>query len=42
MTYEIRSTPSARRGQCRISYEIDEEVVTVRVIKIAHRGDAYR
>lgn len=33
---------SARRGQYRVIYEIDDEVVTVTVIKIAHRGDAYR
>ena len=33
---------SARRGQYRVIYEIDDGVVTVTVIKIAHRGDAYR
>ncbi len=33
---------SARRGQYRVIYEVDDEVVTVTVIKIAHRGDAYR
>ena len=39
---KLSSLHSARRGQYRVIYEVDDEVVTVTVIKIAHRGDAYR
>ncbi|WP_068327073.1 type II toxin-antitoxin system RelE family toxin [Janibacter terrae] len=33
---------SARRGQFRVIYEIDDEVVRVHVVTISHRRDAYR
>jgi mRNA-degrading endonuclease RelE of RelBE toxin-antitoxin system len=39
---ELSGLHSARRGQYRVIYRIDDEVVTVTVIKVAHRGDAYR
>ena len=39
---KLSSLHSARRGQYRVIYEVDDEVVTVTVIKIAHRGEAYR
>lgn len=32
---------SARRGQYRVIYTIDEHDVIVQVIRISHRGDAY-
>jgi mRNA-degrading endonuclease RelE of RelBE toxin-antitoxin system len=32
---------SARRGQYRVIYRIDEHEVIVDVIKISHRSDAY-
>ena len=33
---------SARRGSYRVVYSIDEGVVTVFIMRIAHRRDAYR
>jgi mRNA-degrading endonuclease RelE of RelBE toxin-antitoxin system len=39
---ELSGLHGARRGQYRVIYRIDDEVVTVTVIKVAHRGDAYR
>lgn len=33
---------SARRGEYRVIYTIDEEERTVHVVRIAHRRDAYR
>jgi len=33
---------SARRGDYRIIYEIDDEVHLVDVVRIAHRSEAYR
>jgi mRNA-degrading endonuclease RelE of RelBE toxin-antitoxin system len=33
---------SARRGDCRVIYEIDDEVRVVDVVRIAHRSEAYR
>ena len=39
---ELSGLHSARRGQYRVIYRIDDEVVTVTVVKVAHRGDAYR
>ncbi len=33
---------SARRGQYRVIYRILEHDVVVEVVKISHRGDAYR
>ncbi|WP_420112053.1 type II toxin-antitoxin system RelE family toxin [Pseudactinotalea sp.] len=33
---------SARRGEFRVIYEIDEGRVVVRVVSLRHRRDAYR
>jgi mRNA-degrading endonuclease RelE of RelBE toxin-antitoxin system len=33
---------SARRGTYRVLYRIDDEKLTVTVLAIMHRGDAYR
>lgn len=33
---------SARRGTYRVIYRIDDEAMTVTVLNIAHRRDAYR
>jgi mRNA interferase RelE/StbE len=33
---------SARRGEYRVIYTIDDDRVVVQVIRIAHRSDAYR
>lgn len=33
---------SARRGEYRIIYRIDDDIVTVEVVRIRHRADAYR
>jgi mRNA interferase RelE/StbE len=39
---ELEGLYSARRGQYRVIYSIDDDVVTVAVVRIAHRADAYR
>lgn len=39
---ELTGMWSARRGGYRILYEIDDDEGTVRVVHIAHRGQAYR
>ena len=39
---ELTGLHSARRGQYRVIYRIDDHVVTVTVVRIAHRSDAYR
>lgn len=31
-----------RVGVFRIVYEIDDEIVTVRIVRVRHRADAYR
>lgn len=33
---------SARRGEYRVIYTIDDDRVVVRVVLVAHRADAYR
>jgi len=33
---------SARRGEFRVVYDIDDTVVTIDIIRIQHRRDAYR
>lgn len=38
---ELEGYHSARRGQYRVIYRIDDHEVVVEVIKISHRGDAY-
>jgi mRNA interferase RelE/StbE len=40
LRFELEGCYSARRGQYRVSYTIDEREVIVDVIKISHRGDA--
>lgn len=39
---ELADLWSARRGQYRVVYMIDDEIVTVSVVRVAHRTDAYR
>jgi len=38
---ELEGYYSARRGQYRVVYRIDDHEVVVDVIKISHRGNAY-
>jgi mRNA interferase RelE/StbE len=38
---ELKGYYSARRGQYRVIYRIDDREVIVDVIKISHRSDAY-
>jgi mRNA-degrading endonuclease RelE of RelBE toxin-antitoxin system len=39
---ELAGTYSARRGDYRIVFEVDEELRRVAVVRIEHRADAYR
>lgn len=39
---ELAGTYSARRGEFRIVYDIDDNIVRVAVISIRHRRDSYR
>jgi mRNA interferase RelE/StbE len=39
---ELTGIHSARRGSYRVLYRIDESERTVTVLRIDHRGDAYR
>ncbi|MGH3823492.1 MAG: type II toxin-antitoxin system RelE family toxin [Pseudonocardiaceae bacterium] len=39
---ELAGYHSARRGAYRVIYEIDDSARTVIVIRVDHRGDAYR
>jgi len=41
LRFELEGYYSARRGQYRVIYRIDEREVIVDVIKISHRDDAY-
>lgn len=41
LRFELEGYYSARRGQYRVIYSIDDHTVIVDVIKISHRGDAY-
>ena len=41
LRFELEGYYSARRGQYRVIYRIDEREVIVDVIKISHRSDAY-
>jgi mRNA interferase RelE/StbE len=41
LRFELEGYRSARRGQYRVIYRIDEHEVVVEVIKMSHRGDAY-
>ena len=40
LRFELEGYHSARRGQYRVIYRIDEREVIVDVIKISHRSDA--
>jgi len=39
---ELAGLWAARRGPYRVVYEIDDETVTVTVLRIDHRADLYR
>ncbi|MBU9766362.1 type II toxin-antitoxin system RelE/ParE family toxin [Mycobacterium sp. TNTM28] len=39
---ELAGTYSARRGEFRVVYDIDDNRICVEVISIRHRRDAYR
>jgi len=38
---ELADLWSARRGQYRVVYAIRDDIVTVTVVRVAHRQDAY-
>ncbi len=40
--FELEGKRSARRGDFRVIYEIDEDEQTVVILAIAHRSDVYR
>lgn len=42
LRFELEGKYSARRGDYRVIYVIDDERRTVLIEVIAHRGDAYR
>lgn len=39
---ELAGTWSARRGEYRVLYTINDRLVTVTVVQVTHRRDAYR
>jgi len=39
---ELAGYRSARRGDYRVAYRVEEEAETVRVVRIDHRADIYR
>lgn len=39
---ELSGLWSARRGEYRVVYAIHQDVVTVTIVRMAHRRDAYR
>ncbi|CAB4833148.1 unannotated protein [freshwater metagenome] len=39
---QLNGLHSARRGESRIIYRVDETVVTVDVVRIRHRAQAYQ
>jgi mRNA interferase RelE/StbE len=41
LRFALEGYHSARRGQYRVVYRIDDHEVIVYVIKISHRGDVY-
>jgi mRNA-degrading endonuclease RelE of RelBE toxin-antitoxin system len=41
LRFELEGCRSARRGQYRVIYSIHDEQVLVRVVRNAHRADAY-
>lgn len=42
LRYELEGLRSARRGDYRVLFALDEPSRVLRVIRIAHRADAYR
>jgi mRNA-degrading endonuclease RelE of RelBE toxin-antitoxin system len=40
--FELEGMYSARRGDFRVIYTIDDEATTVRVVAIGHHSDIYR
>jgi mRNA interferase RelE/StbE len=42
LRFDLQGKHSARRGDFRIVYEIDEDAHVVTVVAIDHRGDVYR
>lgn len=42
LRFELAGLWSARRGQYRVVYSIQEEKILVRVVRISHRADVYR
>jgi mRNA-degrading endonuclease RelE of RelBE toxin-antitoxin system len=39
---ELEGSFSARRGSYRILYDIDDESMQAKVVRVAHRSDVYR
>jgi mRNA interferase RelE/StbE len=39
---QLTGLHSARRGEYRVIYRIDDDVITVDVIRVRHRGSAYQ
>jgi mRNA interferase RelE/StbE len=42
LRFDLEGKHSARRGDFRVVYEIDEDAHVVTVVAIDHRGDVYR
>ncbi|CAN5644855.1 hypothetical protein BH24ACT4_BH24ACT4_10800 [soil metagenome] len=42
LRFDLEGTHSARRGDFRVIYEIDDDRRVVTVLAIAHRSDVYR
>ncbi|HEY2718892.1 MAG TPA: type II toxin-antitoxin system RelE/ParE family toxin [Solirubrobacteraceae bacterium] len=42
LRFELAGCWSARRGPYRVIYRIDDAALTVAVLAVAHRADAYR
>lgn len=42
LRFDVEGTHSARRGDFRVVYEIDEDAHVVTVVAIDHRSDIYR
>ncbi|MYN64605.1 MAG: hypothetical protein F4X11_06195 [Acidobacteria bacterium] len=42
MKGELRGLRRTRVGDCRIVYEVLDEVLVVLVVRVAHRRDVYR
>jgi mRNA interferase RelE/StbE len=42
LTGQLSGMWSARRGDYRVVYSIDDDIVTVTVLRLGHRRDVYR